>query len=113
MANTKIQVLGAVVAGFGAGFATGYYLPYISGGPKITVVGTTWTYSGFPANVPLMSVGGGTGGIGSAPINLGQTNANGTLVISGVPPVPAGNTVLYIAFVATEPSIYATTILKT
>lgn len=70
MADKRLQILGSVVAGFGAGFAAGYYLPYASG-PKITVVGTTWTYSGFPANVPLMTMGGGTGGIGSAPTNLG------------------------------------------
>ena len=108
---TKRQIAGGLLVGLGAGLATGYYLP-IMGKPKITIQGSTWTFSGFPPFVPLMSMGGGTGGIGSAPIDIGQTDANGKLVLTGVPQVPEGNTVLYVVYVATEPSIFATVVIK-
>ena len=107
VSRRMVAVIGAagVIVGYVAGAG-------VIGKPKITISGNTWTYSGFPALVPLMGMGGGTGGIGSAPVNLGGTDAKGTLVLTGMPAVPAGNTVLYIAFVATDPAIYATSVVK-
>lgn len=87
------------------------------GGAKVTISPNparsgdvvTWSFSGFPPNVQLKSMGGGTGGIGSSPVVIGTTDANGNLVIQGGPDMPIGNTVLYAVFVATNPEIFAVT----
>jgi len=106
------------VAGLGAGVAIGYLLPSMFG-PKITISpnpaakgqAITFTYSGFPANTALMSMGGGTNGIGSAPINIGQTDQNGNLQINGTAPdLQSGTTILYVIFAAQNPNTYATTV---
>jgi hypothetical protein len=56
-------------------------------------------------------MGGGTNGIGSAPYNLGQTDQNGNLQIVGAAPnLTSGTIVLYVAFAAANPNIFATAI---
>lgn len=109
------RVLGGFAVGLGVGLG-GSLLVLTGGKPQISITGTgastVWTFSGFPPNVPLMSMGGGTGGIGSAPTNIGQTDANGVLVMTGAPAIPAGNTVLYTVFVATNPTIYAVAVIQ-
>lgn len=116
-----VNSAGAAVAAVGlagAGVAIGYFLPALFK-PKITIspnpvaAGTmvTFTYSGFRPNSSLMSMGGGTGGIGSAPYNIGATDQNGNLQIVGAAPeLPSGSKVLYVAFDTADPSIFATAV---
>lgn len=107
-----VKDVGTLLIGMGTGLGIGYMAPNLFK-PSISIAsGGVWTFSGFPANSALMSMGGGTSGIGSAPTSIGQTDANGKLVITGAPTIPAGNTVLYVVFVAANPEIFATTIVK-
>ena len=106
------------ILGAGAGLAIGYFLPQIIPKPKITISpnpatpgeNITFTFTGFPPNASLVSMGGGTNGIGSGLYNLGATDEQGNLVVTG--PVPSnltsGNVVLYVAFDAQNPAIFAT-----
>lgn len=111
----KEAATGAI--GAGIGLAIGYFLPMIIPKPKVAISpnpitpGQTirFTYTGFPPNASLMSMGGGTGGIGSAPYNIGAVDQNGNMTITGsAPNLPEGSVVLYVVFVATNPKIFAT-----
>ena len=115
----SVKAIAALVIGLGVGLAAGYFVPMILPKPKVTISpnpvtpgqNVTFTFTGFPPNVSLLSMGGGTNGIGSAQINIGAVDKNGNLTITGPAPtnVIAGTVVLYIAFVATNPTINAST----
>jgi len=110
------KAIAAAIIGIGAGLAAGYFIPMILPKPKVTinpnpivsVQNVTFTITGFPPNTSLLSMGGGTNGIGSAPLNIGATDGTGKLVISGpAPKLTPGSVVLYVAFAAANPTIYA------
>jgi hypothetical protein len=106
----------AAILGALAGLGAGYVLPSILPKPKIAVVTVggqgTFKMSGFPPNTALMSMGGGTNGIGSAPYNLGSTDQNGNLTVSGAEPsLPSGTVVLYVVYCAQNPKTFATAII--
>jgi hypothetical protein len=112
------KAIAAAIIGIGVGLAAGYFIPMILPKPKVTITPNpvtpgqtvTFTITGFPPNTSLMSMGGGTGGIGSAPLNIGATDSTGKLVISGAAPnLSPGSIVLYVAFAAANPTIYAST----
>jgi hypothetical protein len=114
----KAGAAAAAVGIAGAGVALGYFLPALFK-PKITISPNpatagaivTFTYSGFRPNSSLMSMGGGTGGIGSAPLNIGGTDQNGNLkIIGAAPDLQSGTKVLYVVFDAANPEIFATAI---
>jgi hypothetical protein len=112
------RAIAAAIIGVGAGLAAGYFLPMILPKPKVTITpnpvvagqSVTFTFTGFPPNTSLMSMGGGTNGIGSAPMNIGATDSTGKLVITGpAPQLSPGIVILYIVFAAANPTIYAST----
>ena len=114
----KASTAAAAVIGAGAGLAIGYFLPQILPKPKVTISPNpitagqtvTFTFSGFPPNTGLVSFGYGTNAIGSAETTIGTTDSTGTLIISGAAPsIPSGTVILYVAMVAANPTIYATT----
>jgi len=119
MANGAVIAI-AGIGLLGAGAALSYFIPqYFK--PKITIspnpvtpgIMVTYKYSGFPPNTPLMSMGGGNNGIGSAPYDIGQTDQNGNLTIVGAAPtLLSGTVILYVAFAAGNPTIYATAIYR-
>ena len=112
------EVLAGIVGAAG-GAAAAYFLPSMFK-PKITITPNPATagqliifsYTGFPPNTPLMGMGGGTRGIGSAPYNLGATDAAGNLQLQGPAPsnLIAGDIILYVVFAADDPRIFATAI---
>jgi hypothetical protein len=115
------KAVAAVIISLVAGGAAGALIPSLLK-PKITIspnpvtAGTlvTFTYTGFPPNTGLMSMGGGTQNIaGSGPIVIGQTDQNGSLQIIGTAPnLPSGIKILYVVFATADPSIFATAIYQ-
>ena len=119
MANGAVVAI-AGIGLVGAGAALAYFVPQFFK-PKITIspnpatpnTMVTFSYTGFPPNTALMSMGGGNNGIGSAPYNIGQTDQNGSITIIGAAPsLPSGTIILYAVFVAQNPTIYATAIYQ-
>jgi len=120
MVNTTETILG-IIGLVGSGIAIGYvastaFKPKITISPNPVTGGAivTFTYSGFPPNTALLSTGGGTNGIGSAPIDIGQTDQNGNMQIVGTAftNIPSGAKILYTVFAAGNPEIFATAIYK-
>lgn len=110
------KAIAAAIIGVGIGLAAGYFIPMILPKPKVTITpnpvvsgqNVTFTMTGFPPNTSLMSMGGGTNGIGSAPMNIGATDSTGKLAMTGpAPRITPGTVVLFVAFAAGNPTIYA------
>ena len=113
------KAVAAVILSLAAGGVAGaliapMFKPKITIEPTPSPAGTmiTFTYTGFPPNTGLMSMGGGTQNVvASAPYNIGQTDQNGNLQIIGAAPnLSSGIKILYIAYSVADPSIYATAI---
>jgi hypothetical protein len=114
-AEVVVGILGIAGSGLALGYlAANTFKPKITISPNPVTPGAlvTFEYSGFPPFTGLVSMGGGTNGIASGPVTIGSTDQNGNLQIVGPAPtnIPSGTKILYVAFDAANPEIFATAI---